>query len=274
VNEANLPSLAERVVALHFREYGSGPPLIILHGLFGSLDNWESMSRRFAANFHVFAIDQRNHGLSPHTAEMNYPLMAADLFRFVGDHQLPSAHVLGHSMGGKTAMQFALCYPDAVEKLIIADIAPRAYPPYHTEILAAMRSLDLAALRTRKQAEDALTPMIRSLALRRFLLKNLRVDGGGALHWKLGLEEIEQNYHALGEAVAGQKPFTKPALFLRGENSDYIQDEDIQTINELFPNAEVRTVPGAGHWMHVEEPEGFFRIVHDFLYSKNASRGI
>ena len=159
MNAGDLPSL-DKAVALHFREYGAGPALLILHGLFGSLDNWEGLSRRFAAGFHVFALDQRNHGLSPHAVEMNYPLMAADLFRFMRDHQLESAHVLGHSMGGKTAMQFALLYPEFVEKLIVADIAPRAYPPYHTEILAAMRSLDLGALKTRRQAEEALAPAI------------------------------------------------------------------------------------------------------------------
>ena len=158
---------------LHFRSYGDGEPLIILHGLFGSLDNWHSMSVKLAAPFQVFAVDQRNHGASPHSPEMSYPIMADDLEEFLQSQGLARAYVMGHSMGGKTAMQFALRYPHRVERLVVVDIAPRVYSPLHARILEALLALDLASFKTRKQVEDALASAIPELGTRQFLLKNL-----------------------------------------------------------------------------------------------------
>ena len=251
---------------LHFETYGQGLPLIILHGLFGSLDNWKPMSRKLGEYFHVFALDQRNHGRSPHSHEMSYALMVDDLVGFMRANRLRSAHVLGHSMGGKTAMQFALRFPACVEKLVVVDISPGAYPPLHRHILDALSSLDLASFRNRGQMDKALAPSIPESALRQFLLKNVARAPGGAFHWRINLPGIRGNYDRLGAALpVGGAPFDKPALFLRGGESDYLRDQDIVLVRQLFPRAQLRAIPHAGHWVHVHAPEPFLRAVLEFL---------
>lgn len=250
---------------LHFQSYGKGQPLIILHGLFGSLENWHSISQKLAENFLVFAVDQRNHGRSPHALEMSYQLMAQDLEEFLAAQQLGAVYLLGHSMGGKAAMRFALNYPDQVEKLIVADIAPRAYPPHHSEILAALRSLDPPSFTSRKEMETHLANSIPDLATRHFLLKNVKRDSTGTFYWQMNLAAINRNYARLNEALSGQPPFEKPTLFIRGERSDYIRDEDLASIRKLFPRAELHEIPGAGHWVHADAPEAFLRKVREFL---------
>jgi pimeloyl-ACP methyl ester carboxylesterase len=250
---------------LHFQSYGQGQPLIILHGLFGSLENWHSVSQNLAADFQVFAVDQRNHGRSPHSSETSYPLMADDLKEFLAIRQLGPVHLVGHSMGGKTAMQFALDHSDMVKKLIVADIAPRAYRPHHSEILQALLSLDLPAFKNRKDMEMHLAPSIPDLVTRQFLLKNVKRDSAGAFYWQMNLAAIDGNYDRLNEALSSPQPFAKPALFIRGERSDYIHNEDFASIRKLFPKAHVYEIPGAGHWVHVDAPEAFLRKVREFL---------
>jgi esterase len=250
---------------LHFQSYGKGQPLIILHGLFGSLENWHSISQKLAEDFLVFAVDQRNHGRSPHALEMSYQLMAQDLEEFLATQQLGAVYLLGHSMGGKAAMRFTLNYPDQVEKLIVADIAPRAYPPHHSEILAALRSLDPPSFTSRKEMETRLANSIPDLATRQFLLKNVKRDSTGTFYWQMNLAAIDRNYARLNEALSGQPPFEKPTLFIRGERSDYIRDEDLASIRKLFPRAELHEIPGAGHWVHADAPETFLRKVREFL---------
>lgn len=250
---------------LYFTRLGSGEPLIILHGLLGSSDNWHSISRKLAHQFQVYAVDQRNHGRSPHNAEMNYRVMAEDLNEFLRTEGLASAHLLGHSMGGKTAMQFALLYPHRVRNLIVADIAPRAYTPRHKELLEALLALNLIRFQTRKQIEDALTPAVPDLALRQFALKSLKRNHNGAFEWTIGLHEIRSNNERLRERITSPRPFAGPALFLRGEYSDYLLEDDLVYIRELFPNAILQTIAGAGHLLHVEKPEAFLRRVLDFL---------
>lgn len=250
---------------LHFKESGQGRPVILLHGLFGSSDNWHSITVRLAETFHVFALDQRNHGQSPHSAEMDYPVMAADVDRFFAARGLPGACVIGHSMGGKTAMQLALHFPHRVEKLIVADMAPRAYAPAHDKIFTALLALDLASFQTRAQIEDALAPEIPNPVLRRFLLKNLGRTPTGGFFWKIALRDIAENYWRLREPVAGPAPFTKPVLFIRGGKSEYIRPEDEPLIREWFPAAQIQTIPEAGHWLHAEQPEEFLRLVRNFL---------
>jgi pimeloyl-ACP methyl ester carboxylesterase len=250
---------------LHFKQLGHGEPLVLLHGLFGSADNWQPIARRLAEKFQVFAVDHRNHGQSPHSAEMNYPLMAGDVEKFMAARGIESASVIGHSMGGKTAMQLALQFPSRVAKLVVADMAPRAYAPAHDKIFAALLALDLPSFQTRQQIEDALAPEIPNLVLRRFLLKNLGRNADGKFFWKINLSGLAQNYLKLGEPVAVSAPFTKPALFLRGGKSKYLKPEDEPLIRELFPLAQIQTIAGAGHWVHADQPEEFLRRLLDFL---------
>jgi pimeloyl-ACP methyl ester carboxylesterase len=250
---------------LHFQEFGQGASLIILHGLFGSLDNWATIGRQLAGHFHVFTVDQRNHGHSPHSPEMNYSVMADDLDEFMQRHRLASASVLGHSLGGKTAMQFALLYPGKVEKLLVADISPQAYPPAHEPIFNALLALDLKSFQTRQQIEKALAPLIPEPDIRRFLLKNVTRGHENMFHWKLNLRDILRNYSRLNEAVNADRHFDRPALFIRGGKSDYISEQDLPAIRRLFPHAEIRTIPDAGHWVQADAPGTLVRLVLDFF---------
>jgi pimeloyl-ACP methyl ester carboxylesterase len=250
---------------LNFKSYGAGPPLIILHGLFGSLDNWHSISRRLAEFYRVLALDQRNHGGSPHSAEMDYRLMAQDVGEFMEAQGLERAHVLGHSMGGKTAMQFALDQPEKVDRLVVVDVAPRAYSPGHGEIFAGALSLDLAACQERGQLDEALAPFIPERVVRQFLLKSVTRDAGGAFRWKLNLRGIFRNYERLCEALPTDRLFDHPALFIRGGQSGYIRGEDWEPLRRLFPKAELQTIQSAGHWVHAEAPEAFGQAVLGFL---------
>lgn len=250
---------------LFSKEYGEGYPLIIMHGLLGASGNWHSLSKNvFSTGFKVFTIDLRNHGQSPHSEEMSYEVMAADVLEFMADRDIPRAHILGHSMGGKVAMELALGYPDAVNKLIVVDIAPKAYPDHHTYILNALRGIDLAAVTSRQDVESRLAESIDSYAVRQFLLKNLGLDKERGYYWKPNLHSINETYgHIAGARMHGR--FEGDTLFIRGGASDYIADDDIATIRESFPNAELATIEGAGHWVHAEAPSGFSVCVMDFL---------
>ena len=250
---------------LHFKESGQGRALILLHGLFGSSDNWHSIAQRLAEKFQIFSLDQRNHGQSPHSAEMNYALMAGDLNEFMTARGIETAFVLGHSMGGKTAMQFALQFPERVEKLVVSDMAPRAYAPEHEKIFAALLALDLKSFLTRQEIEDTLALEIPNLNLRRFLLKYLGRNSDGKFLWKINLRGLWENYPQLGNAISASVPFTKPTLFIRGEKSDYISAADEPLIHKLFPQAEIQTIIGAGHWVHADKPEEFLKRVLKFL---------
>jgi pimeloyl-ACP methyl ester carboxylesterase len=253
---------------LHFKQLGHGEPLVLLHGLFGSGDNWFGVAPKLAEKFHVFAPDLRNHGHSPHHPEMDYPLMAADVERFFTAQKIASAHVIGHSMGGKVAMQFALDFPARVKKLVVVDMAPRAYALVHDKIFAALLALDLAAFQTRQQIEEALAPEIPSLNLRRFLLKNLGRDDHGNFVWKMNLRGVAENYSRLGEVLSLQKRFEKPTLFIRGGQSDYIRAGDELEIKRCFPMAEIQTIAAANHWVHADAPEEFLRLVLGFYKSQ------
>lgn len=250
---------------LHFKESGQGEPVILLHGLFGSSDNWQPVAVRLAESFHVFALDHRNHGASPHSSEMDYPVMAADVARFMAVRGLASARVIGHSMGGKTAMQLALHFPQRVEKLVVEDVAPRAYAPAHDHIFAALLALNLAAYQTRLQIEEALAPAIPNPVLRRFLLKNLGRTPAGGCFWKINLRDLAENYWRLREPVAGAAPYLQPVLFLRGGRSKYLLPEDEPLIREWFPRAQIETIAEAGHWVHGDQPEEFLGRVLGFL---------
>lgn len=259
------PLTTDGAMKLHAQDYGGGHPLVILHGLFGSLLNWHTLSKALGSHYRVIAVDQRNHGSSPHTPEMSYAAMADDLLELFEVEQVRSAPVLGHSMGGKTAMQFALTYPDRVDRLIVVDIAPRAYGSHHDEIFAAMYALDLQQSASRSELDQALALHIPDRAVRQFLLTNVARDDAGNFRWKINLDALRDNYRALVGGVGTSGRFDKPTLFIRGEKSDYIQPSDEAQIRALFPCATIRTIAGAGHWVHAEAPTEFARAVLDFL---------
>jgi pimeloyl-ACP methyl ester carboxylesterase len=254
------------MIELNHKTFGEGNPVVILHGLFGTLDNWQTVGRQIAEQYMVYLLDQRNHGRSPHTEEITYPLMAEDLHHFLESQWMFKAHIIGHSMGGKTAMQFALQYPGMVDKLIVVDIAPKAYQGGHQAIFEALFALDPATVSDRKEAEAILSQHISERGVRQFLLKNLsRQKGNNGYQWKMNLPTIHQHYADILKAPEASTPFTGETLFIRGGQSDYIQDEDRAAILKWFPNARIETVEQAGHWVHAEAPEALLRLVLEFL---------
>lgn len=248
----------------------------MLHGLFGSLENWLGVAPRLAESFHVFLVDLRNHGLSPHGADMDYSLMASDVAEFLDRHKLERANLAGHSMGGKAAMQFALTWPGRVEKLVVVDIAPCAYPPDHEKIFQALLALDPGKFTSRREMEEVLAPDIPDLVVRRFLLKNLKTvpapSGSSSLsshfEWKIPLGLIYKNYPRICDAIPSHAPFTGPALFLRGGKSHYLPEDSLPQIRQLFPNAVLETIPGAGHWVHADAREDFLERTRSFLAAR------
>jgi esterase len=242
-----------------------GVPLIVLHGLFGSARNWATLARRFGERRHVYALDLRNHGSSPWSAEMDYPAMAADLRRFLDDRGYRQAALVGHSMGGKAAMTFALTWPEAVERLVIADIAPVAYTHSFLAYTEAMRAVDLHPGVRRADIDAALAPAIPQPSLRSFLMQNLVADNGG-FRWRLNLEAIAAADPAItGFPDLGPARCPKPALFIAGERSDYVPAAYHPPILARFPDARFETVAGAGHWLHAEKPDAFATLVESFL---------
>ena len=250
---------------LNYRKYGSGDPVFVLHGVFGSSDNWQTLGKQFAEKYTVYLIDLRNHGNSPHSDEMNYKIMAEDLRELMEDEVLRSIHLVGHSMGGKVAMWFATSYPVLVDHLVVVDISPRSYPPHHQAVLEGFHSLNLSSLQSRKEAEDLLAKKIPDFGVRQFILKNLTRNDSGEYLWKINLKAIEANQKQLGEELASDKKFQGETLFIGGSKSDYIQEVDHNKILYHFPQAKIATVPGAGHWVHAEKPAETARLVTDFF---------
>lgn len=242
--------------------------MFILHGLFGLGDNWASLSKVFAEEgFCCYLADLRNHGRSPHSPVFNYEAMAADLEELMNDEQVQKADIIGHSMGGKAAMFFALQFPERTNKLIVADIAPKYYPQHHQSVFSALKSIDLSAITSRKEAEELLRAALHDESTIQFLLKNLYWKDDKTLDWRFGLSEIENNIEHIGKAFKTEKQLKIKTLFIKGERSGYINDDDEAEIKKIFPLSEIRTVPDAGHWVHAENPGGFMKIVLDFLKS-------
>lgn len=249
---------------LFFRELGQGQPLIILHGLFGSSDNWYTLSKVFANQYRVFTVDQRNHGQSPHSSDHNYKLLTEDLQEFISDHQLTNPVILGHSMGGKTAMNFALKNPTLLAKLIVVDIMPKAYPLHHQSILAGMKSLDLATLESRSQADQLLKTHVPEPDVRQFLLKNLSRDDNQGFVWKINLPVLDANIEPMGAGLQYDGQFSGPTLFVKGSKSWYYESGDEKRVSQFFPNAEWITLE-TGHWVQAEKPEEFVKSVMAWL---------
>jgi len=251
---------------LHSLIIGKGKPLIIAHGFFGMGDNWKTLAKRFSTDYEVHLIDQRNHGRSFHSDDFNYDLLIEDLLFYMQHHNLQDVTLLGHSMGGKMAMLFAVTYPYYLDKLIIVDIAPKYYEPHHTFILEALNSIDFEKITTRRQVADILHQHIDDAGVIQFLLKNVYWKSKTQLALRFNLESLTENSNEVGEALPSFTDFDKPTLFLKGDRSGYINVDDDLLIKAHFPNSEIITVKNSGHWLHADNPEAFYDIVSHFLH--------
>ncbi|MFD2517799.1 alpha/beta fold hydrolase [Salinimicrobium flavum] len=251
---------------LHATVLGEGKPILILHGFLGMSDNWKTVGKELAgAGYEVHLIDQRNHGRSPHSEEFNYLVMARDLKEYIDSHSLANCILLGHSMGGKTAMTAAALFPHILDKLIVVDIAPKYYAPHHQQILEGLQAIEEASLSSRGEAEDLLAEYVKEEGIRLFLLKNLYWKTKTRLALRLNLEALIKNIEEVGQALDPDAVYNKPTLFIRGERSDYITVEDERLIEKHFPEAEVVTIPKSGHWVHAENKKAFLQAVMNFL---------
>ena len=252
---------------LNFKEYGEGKPLVILHGLFGSLDNWFSLAKAFADKHHVYLVDQRNHGQSPHSDSHTYEGMAEDLFGFFEEHALKDAILMGHSMGGKTAMKFAARHAELLEKLIVVDMGVKQYPVHHDLIIRAMQALDLENISSRAEAEENLRNLLdEDESTIQFLLKNVyrqkKDDGSACYGWRFNLDVIAEDIEEMGLPIA--EGSSLPSLFINGTQSKYILEEDKPEIVSVFPNSEFHPL-NTGHWVHAQDPKGFVEAVKSFI---------
>ncbi|MFD2822177.1 alpha/beta fold hydrolase [Lacinutrix iliipiscaria] len=245
---------------------GQGKPFIILHGFLGMSDNWKTLGNQFAENnFEVHLVDQRNHGRSFHDDLFNYEVLVEDLKAYCDAHKLDDIILLGHSMGGKTAMLFATTYPELVSKLIVADISPRFYPIHHDAILEGLSALDFEQLKSRGEADNVLSQYVSDFGTRQFLLKNLYWIEKGKLALRINLEVLKENVSEVGEALPIHAKFSEATLFLRGDKSEYIAIHDEAIIKRHFPEAKIETIANAGHWLHAENPKAFYQAVLDFV---------
>lgn len=255
---------------LHARIEGQGKPLLILHGFLGMSDNWKSLASQFAGQGHqVHALDLRNHGKSFHSSVFNYEVMVEDVKQYCEAHELQSIDLLGHSMGGKTAMLFASTYPDLVSKLIVADIAPKYYAPHHQIILEGLSAIDFTKKPSRSEVESELANYITDFGTRQFLLKSLYWKNPDQLAFRFNLAAFIKNIETIGTALPFDAMFSNPTLFLRGDKSDYILDADFETIYHHFPTANIATIKNSGHWLHAENPIDFYTLVLLFLNKSN-----
>lgn len=265
---------------MSFRKYGEGPPLIICHGLYGSSDNWVGIGKELAKSHEVFLPDWRNHGKSPHTDEHNYELLKNDLLEFLDQHGLKKVFLLGHSMGGKACMFFALAYPERVQSLIVVDISPRSYisldqpAPHavdHLNIINALVNVDLKKIESRMDLDMILANSIKSPRIRQFMLKNIKRKDKNSYEWKVNLKSLQNNLTQILDGIDaaavnnGMGISGFPVLFIKGADSDYISDPDYPIIKSIFPVADIVSIPNSGHWVHAEQTELFLKNVNYFL---------
>lgn len=253
---------------LYSKIEGTGKPLLILHGFLGMSDNWKTLGTQFAdLGYQVHMLDLRNHGRSFHSDAFNYEVMMEDVVAYCKFHNLTSIAIIGHSMGGKIAMFLATNHPDLVDKLIVADIGPKYYKPHHQDILAGLNAVDFSVKLDRNQVEEVLTNYIPDFGTRQFLMKSLYWKELGQLAFRFNLDSFNANIEHVGSALPENQLFEKQTLFIRGGNSRYILDTDVEQIQKHFPQATLETIPNAGHWLHAENPQLFFEIVQQFLKS-------
>ena len=250
---------------LHSRVLGEGAPLVILHGFLGMGDNWKTLANKFANNYEVHLVDQRNHGRSFHSDEFSVEIMVEDLWNYIEFHNLGSINLLGHSMGGKVAMLFAVKYPERLHKLLIADISPRKYPAHHQDILTALNAVDFKIQSSREEIEKILEEYIPQFGVRQFLMKNITRVDKDTYKYRFNLKSITEDYHEITIALPSEDTYDGKTLFLRGDTSGYIGNEDEILIHKHFPNAKIVTVKNSGHWLHADNPTDFYSEVVSFL---------
>lgn len=258
---------------LHSKITGENPKqLLILHGLFGQSDNFATLAKQFAEFYTVHTIDLRNHGRSFHSDDMSFEAMSGDILNYLNEHQIEQCYLLGHSLGGRSVIEFSYAHPERVEKLIVADMAPKAYPPHHQGILKALNSVDFSKVEKRSDVEEVLKQHIPDMGTRQFLLKNVYhadnahlPDGQGHYAFRFNLKTLTNSYEEMVGSDLTNGNFNKPTLFLRGEKSNYIMDEDTELISKHFSNYSIKTIPNSGHWVHAENPKSFFELVVEFL---------
>jgi len=249
---------------LHYKEIGEGKPLVILHGLFGTSDNWQTHAKKLSEYYRVILVDQRNHGHSPWSEDFTYEHLADDLECLILHLGIDHFTLIGHSMGGKTAMYYSQKYPTRLEKMVIVDIGIKQYPMHHNEIIKGIKSIDLSTIASRSAAEQAMIPYVDSYGVRQFLLKNLYWIEKGKLAWRMNVDVLEREMEEILAPIPPIEVWT-PTLFLRGAMSNYILDEDWDTIEEIFPDSTLETIENAGHWVHSEQPEEFIEKVLGFI---------
>ena len=251
---------------LNHKVFGSGEPIIIMHGLFGMLDNWQTIGKNLSNDYMVYLIDLRDHGKSDHTDKFNYPLLAQDVAEFMESEWIHNAHIIGHSMGGKTAIQLANDYPDMVKKLIVVDIGIKAYKGGHETILNALQSVPIDEVKSRQEVEDILSNTISDGSIRLFLMKNLSRDKkSGGYRWKMNLPLLIKHYDDILAGISLSEVIDTHTLIIRGGQSAYILDEDIPEISSHFSDVDIKTVVDAGHWVHADHPDELLSLVRSFI---------
>lgn len=251
---------------LYSKIEGEGKPFIIMHGFLGMSDNWKTLGTQFASEgYQVHMLDLRNHGRSFHSDEFNYDAMVQDVYEYCVENNLDKIDMLGHSMGGKVAMFFAMKYPEKVNKLIVADIGPKYYRPHHQDILAGLNAVDFSQRPERSEVEGILKGYIDDFGTRQFLMKSLYWKEPGQLAFRFNLEVFNKKIENIGEALPGDAVFEKETLFIKGGNSNYIKEEDAENIKHHFPKAKIEVIENAGHWLHAENPKVFYQKTIDFL---------
>ena len=254
------------MIQLNYKSFGQGPPLIIVHGLFGTLDNWQTIAKQFGSAYSVFLIDQRNHGRSPHVDGLfNYKILAEDLKDFLEQNWIYKTSLIGHSMGGKTILQFATEYPEMIDKMVVVDIGPKSYQGGHETVLEALAAVPVETLADRQQAEQILSSKIGEMGTVQFLLKNLSRKKEGGFEWKMNLKNLVENYSNILAAIDIPEPCMVETLFVRGGNSDYLTDSDYPLLKQQYPNGTIATIEGAGHWVHADKPQELYTLASQFL---------
>ncbi len=253
---------------LHHKHQGQGAPLVLIHGLFGSLENLGAIARILAQDFSVYSIDLPNHGRSPHFESTSLSSMTKQVAEWMAQHKLENAHIVGHSLGGKTAMELALTRPALVDRLVVMDIAPSKYPPHHSDVFEGLLSVDIDNIRSRAEADEAMKPHVPEMAVRSFLLKNIQRDASGHFSWRMNLNALHTHY---AELICGSSDnvFDSDTLFLKGGASDYITEKNRDDIMRRFPKSSLKVVANTGHWLHAEKPEIVSKLIQRFLISES-----